>query len=477
MVRSLFSVEQEAPRLDGASGPYINFDNAASTPPFNAVEEAVREFMGWYSSVHRGAGFKSQLSTRAYEQARQIILGFVGGRPDEHVCIFGKNTTEALNKVAHRFPFTPERNVVLVSLMEHHSNDLPYRAAARVVHVGVQPNGELDEDDFDQKLKDYAGQVALVAVTGASNVTGAITPARRLAAKAHAAGAQILVDCAQLAAHRAIDIGALDDPEHFDYVVFAGHKMYAPYGTGVLVGRRDTFERGTPDLLGGGTVSFVSADDSDLAAPPDREEAGSPNVVGVVAVAAAVRQLQAVGMEDVAAHEADLTAYALEAMNGINGVEVLGDRDPARAGGRLGVIPFRVRDTSHVLVAAALGYEYGIGVRNGLFCAHPFIMHLLGLSRAQIEGVRANVRARDRRDMPGLVRASFGLYNTRDEIDVFVDALGRVARRQFTGRYRQDRASGDFVPDGWKPNFERYLSWLGAPEAAPRREEPAEERA
>jgi hypothetical protein len=127
-------------------------------------------------------------------------------------------------------------------------------------------------------------------------------------------------------------------------------------------------------------------------------------------------------------------------------------------------------------VAAVLSYEHGIGVRNGLFCAHPFIMHLLGLSRAEVEGVRANVLGRDRRDLPGLVRASFGLYNTREEVDVFVDALAQVAKGKFAGRYKQDTASGDFVPEGWRPNFERYFNALGEPPAVAARE-PAEDRA
>ena len=136
--RKLFTVDQQAPRLDGTLGRYINFDNAASTPPLRAVEAAVRAFMPWYSSVHRGTGFKSQLATHAYEQARAITLGFVGADPRTHVCIFGKNTTEAINKLARRFPFRDGRDLVLVSMMEHHSNDLPYRAAARVVHVAVK---------------------------------------------------------------------------------------------------------------------------------------------------------------------------------------------------------------------------------------------------------------------------------------------------------------------------------------------------
>ncbi|MEP7356646.1 MAG: aminotransferase class V-fold PLP-dependent enzyme, partial [Anaerolineales bacterium] len=304
----LFAVNQPVPRLDGSLAPYINFDNAASTPPLQAVEAAVRAFMPWYSSVHRGNGFKSRLATHAYEQARAITLGFVGADPATHVCIFGKNTTEATNKLARRFPFRPGRDVVLVSMMEHHSNDLPYRAAAKVVHVQLTPTGELDEADFDRKLAEYAGRVALVAIAGASNVSGYINPCHRLAEKAHAAGAHILVDCAQLAPHRAVAMGALDDPAHFDYVAISGHKLYAPYGTGALIGRRDTFEQGEPDMRGGGTVEIVTENTVDWSAPPDREEAGSPNVVGAVALAAAIEQLQAVGMDNVAAHEAELTA-------------------------------------------------------------------------------------------------------------------------------------------------------------------------
>jgi selenocysteine lyase/cysteine desulfurase len=456
-LRDLFSVEQQVPRLDGSRTTYINFDNAASTPPMRAARDAVADFGDWYSSVHRGTGFKSQLATRAYERARQVILRFVGGRPGEHVCIFGKNTTEALNKVAHRFPFAPERDVVLVSLMEHHSNDLPYRRAARVVHVGIRPDGSLDEADFDAKLAAHAGRVALVAVTGASNVTGHIPPARRLAEKAHAAGAQILVDCAQLAPHRAIEVGALDDPGHFDYITFAGHKLYAPYGTGVLVGRRDTFAQGEPEQRGGGTVMFVSDEAAELSPPPDRDEAGSPNVMGVVALAAAIRQLEAIGMGRVAAHEAALTAHALKGLHRLEGVEVFGDPDPARAAERLGVIPFAVRGMSHIQVAAILGYEHGIGVRNGLFCAHPYIMRLLGLSSDTVEHVRSCVLAGDRREMPGLVRASFGLYNTLEEVDTWLAALDQIQRGAFKGTYRQEKSSGDFVPEGWKPEFDQYF--------------------
>jgi selenocysteine lyase/cysteine desulfurase len=455
--RDLFSVDQLTPRLDGSLGRYVNFDNAASTPPLRVVEAAVRDFMPWYSSVHRGTGFKSQLATRAYERARAITLGFVGADPATHVCIFGKNTTEAINKLARRFVFANGRDVVLVSMMEHHSNDLPYRPVARVVHVAVKRSGELDEADYDRQLSLYAGRVALVSISGASNVTGLVNSAHRLAEKAHAAGAQILVDCAQLAPHRPLAMGALTDPAHFDYVAISAHKLYAPYGTGALVGRRDTFERGEPDMRGGGTVEIVTEDSVEWSAPPDREEAGSPNVVGAVALAAAINQLQAIGMPAVAEHEAELTAYALERLGRLPAVEVLGERDPARAHERLGVIPFNLRGVPHFLTAAILGHEFGIGVRNGCFCAHPYILHLLQLTPAETDRVRSDMLAHDRSQMPGLVRASFGLYNTMDEVDELVAALEKIARREYRGRYKQDRASGDYVPEGWEPRFEEYF--------------------
>ena len=456
--RDLFvGLDSEVPVLDGSCRCYINLDNAASTPPLLAVQQAVNHFFSYYSSVHRGTGFKSQLATHAYEQARQVVLDFVGADPAEHVCIFTKNTTESINKLARRFPFTPQRDVVLVSMMEHHSNDLPWRAAAHTVHVAALPDGRLDEADFDTKLAEYADRVALVAITGASNVTGFLNPIHRLAAKAHAVGAQIAVDAAQLAPHRAIDMRPLADPEHLDYLSLSAHKMYAPIGTGVLIGRRDTFAQGDPDQRGGGTVSIVMVDDVVWADAPDRDEAGSPNTVGVIALAAAIRQLQALGMDAIAQHEADLTAYALRRLQEVPGIQILGDTNPDRAATRVGAIPFNLGGVSHFLVAAILGYEFGIGVRNGCFCAHPYILHLLGLTPEEASAVRAELIARNKSRMPGLIRASFGLYNTFEDVDALVDALGHIARGEYHGTYIQDEAHGDFTPTGWAGDYDRYF--------------------
>lgn len=457
--RELFvGLDIEVPLLDGSQRKYINLDNAASTPPLKSVQKAVDDFLLYYSSVHRGTGFKSQLSTHAYEQARQTVLRFLGADPQDHTCIFGKNTTEAINKLARRFPFTRQRNVVVTSGMEHHSNDLPWRAAAKTVHVGLTPDGRLDEDEFDRQLEIYGNQLALVAISGASNVTGYLNPIHRLAEKTHAVGAQIAVDCAQLAPHRKVNMGSLEDPGHLDYVSISAHKMYAPFGTGALVGRRDTFERGDPDLTGGGTVEIVTLDQVVWSGPPDRDEAGSPNTVGAIALARAIHQLESIGMENVAQHEADLTAYALQKLKRVPAIQLFGDINPENAADRLGVIPLKLENISHFLAAAVLGYEFGIGVRSGCFCAHPYILHLLGLTPDQASQVRERMLAGDKSDMPGLIRASFGLYNTQDEVDALADALTCIARGDYKGLYQQDIASGEYTAEGWIPDFETYFS-------------------
>jgi len=451
-------IDVQVPVLDGSHQRYINLDNAASTPPFKAVQQAINGFMVYYSSVHRGTGFKSQISTHAYEMSRQAVLQFVGGDLQRHVCIFGKNATEALNKLARRFPFNPHRDVVLTSGMEHHSNDLPWRAVANVIHIRLHPDGRLDEADFDTQLVKYSDRVALVAISGASNVTGYLNPIDRLAEKAHATGAQIAVDCAQLAPHRRVDMRSLEDPAHLDYVALSAHKLYAPFGTGALVGLRQTFERGDPDLSGGGTVEIVTLDDVVWADPPDREEAGSPNTIGAVALAAAIRQLEEIGLEAVANHEAELTAYALKIMPQVPGLQIYGDSDPTRAKERLGVIPFKIEGYSHFLVAAILGYEFGIGVRSGCFCAHPYILHLLGLTTEQARAVRERMLAGDKSDMPGLVRISFGLYNTLEDVDALVEALTYIALGQYQGNYDQEPRTGEYTPIGWAPDFDQYFS-------------------
>lgn len=453
----IVGVETHVPLLDGSQRPYVNFDNAASTPALRPVVEKIEAFLPWYSSVHRGSGFKSQISTHAYEAAHEIACRFVGADPSTHVAIFGKNSTEALNKLARRLPLR-DGDVILTTLMEHHSNDLPWRKAAQVEHIQVDGNGVLDEAHLDRLLTRHAGHVRLVAVTGASNVTGYINPIHRLAEKAHAAGAQILVDAAQLAPHRAIDMCPPDDPGHLDYVVLSAHKMYAPFGTGALIGRRDTFLQGDPDMVGGGVVDIVTLDSVKWNDLPDREEAGSPNVIGAVAMAQAMLCLEEIGMDALADHEARLTAYLLRKLAQIGGVHVFGITDPARAAEKVGVVPLTVQGIDHGLVAAILSAEGGIGVRNGCFCAHPYLLRLLEVSETAARAYQQEIHQGSKAHLPGMVRVSFGCYNTEAEIDWFIEMLERITRRDYRGRYVQDTASGSYWPEGLTPDFARYFN-------------------
>lgn len=452
----IVGINEKTPLLDGRMVTYVNLDNAASTPAFTDVFEAIDKFIPYYSSVHRGTGFKSRLSTLAYDQAHEIIGRFVNANMEINTVIFGKNTTEAVNKLAHRFPFK-EGDVVISTQLEHHSNDLPWRAQTEVVHVRATKNGRFDEDHFDQLLQEYAGRVALVAITGASNVSGFVQPIHRLARKAHAAGALIMADTAQLAPHRKVDMKADDDPEHLDFVVLSAHKMYAPYGTGALIGPKAIFLQGAPEYPGGGTVDIVTMDSVEWAGMPDRDEAGSPNVVGAVAMAVAAQILMDVGMDNIAAHEDELIAYTLEKLGAIEGVTIYGQNDPAKSAEKVGAIPFNLAGVSHFKLAAILGYEGGIGVRSGCFCAHPYVVHLLQLSDEEAGSWQAQMLAGDKSNMPGMVRASFGCYSNKADVDRLVTMVQRIADGDYAGNYVVDSATGEYTPVGHTDDFSDYF--------------------
>jgi len=452
----IVGIDQLVPLLDGSMVPYVNLDNSASTPPLLDVKNTLDRFLPYYSSVHRGTGFKSRVSTAAYDQAHEIIAEFLGADPETNTVIFGKNTTEAINKLSHRFPM-PEDAIVLSTQMEHHSNDLPWRRRGNVIHIKVTQDGSLDEDDFDKQLSDYGHRIALVTVTGASNVSGRISPIHRLAEKAHSVGAKILIDAAQLAPHRKISMLDDDHPSHLDFIAISGHKMYAPFGTGALVGPKDVFLMDGPEYTGGGTVDVVTLDEVHWAGMPDRDEAGSPNVVGAVAVAAAARTLMEIGMENIAAHEESLIALTLELFARKPDIQVYGEVNPAKASEKVGAIPFNMDGVSHFLVASILGYEGGIGVRSGCFCAHPYVVQLLGLDEEESGGWRDQIIQGDKSNMPGMVRASFGCYNNESDIDRLMDMLDVISRREYKGNYRLVPSTGEYLPEDFSEPLESHF--------------------
>jgi len=424
------------PCVDGERRPYLNLDAGASTNAFPAVVERLQEFLPWYSSVHRGAGYKSQLATDAYEQARAAALRFAGRELDgDDVAIICRNTTDAINHLAYRLRLQPEE-VVVTTVVEHHANLLPWARACRRRFVECGPDGTFDLEAVGDALRGQP-RPRLFAVTAASNVSGWLPHIGEIIDIAHEHGVPVLVDAAQLAAHRPL-------PPAADYLAWSGHKMYAPLGAGLLVGPRATFAEGDPFLVGGGAVELVDLDEVAWTDPPDREEAGSPNVVGAVALHAAIDQLQLIGWPAIAGHDDRLARRLRDGLDGIDNVRLLG---PGPAVDTLPLATFTIDGVPHALVAARLSAEQGIGVRHGCFCAHPYLMRLLGLSPAEIAAYRRSVRADGRRHLPGAVRASAGINTTADDIERFLGAVAAIAAGEPSPiAYRQDPYTGDYRP-------------------------------
>jgi len=435
------------PCVDGTERPYLSFDAAASTGALSQVLASVDAFVPWYSSVHRGAGYKSQLATAAYEDARTAALGFARrgrraghGRPaGDDVAIICRNTTEALNHLAYRLRLS-HKDVVVTTVVEHHANLLPWSRAAACRYVECGPDGTFSLGAVEAALEERPAP-RLLAMTGASNITGWMPDLGRIIAAAHRRGVPVVVDAAQLAPHRPL-------PADADFLAWSGHKMYAPFGAGVLVGPRSQFADGDPFLAGGGAVDLVDLDEVVWTGPPEREEAGSPNVIGAVALHTAIGALDEIGWQALIGHDRSIARSLRHGLASIPGVRLLG---PGLDTETLPVASFTVKGVPHALVAARLAAEEGIGVRHGCFCAHPYLMRLLGLSREEVQRYREQVRRGDRSAMPGAVRASAGINTTEDDVQRLLAAVARVADGYPAVRYHQDPRTGDYHPDTGMP--------------------------
>jgi selenocysteine lyase/cysteine desulfurase len=433
----LIGSEIEVACADGSERRYVNLDYAASTPVMAEVWAAVEAFVPWCSSVHRGSGAKSQVSTAAFEDARADVARFVGARVTDTV-VWVRNTTEAINVLATALP---PGTKVLGSGVEHHANMLPWRRH----DVRLLPFTGGPEELLEAASRALAASPAdLVAVTGASNVTGEVWPIAELAAIAHEHGAALFVDAAQLAPHRPIDMTALG----IDHLALSGHKLYAPFGAGALVGA--PLEHGAPLLQGGGAIRHVTLDEVIWADAPERYEAGSPNVIGAVALGAACRALGAIGMDELARRERALAFRLWAGLAEIPGLDVHTLWRPG-ATDRVGVATFTLRGYRHPLLAAILSAEHAIGVRHGCFCAHPLIARLLDIGPREERRLTAALRAGGRPLLPGAVRASLGLGTTPEDVDRLLDALHEIAVHGPRSRYRHDREHDDYAVEDASP--------------------------
>jgi len=381
--------------------PLAYLDNAAtSQKPYSVIQAVDAYYREINANVHRGAHELSIRATEAYEEAREVVADHIGA-PSASEVIFVRGATEAINLVAWTWgaAHVAEGDEILLTKMEHHSNLVPWqilagRAGATVRYVDVEADGTLVMDDYDRLLSD---RTCLVAVTHVSNTLGVVNPVAEIARKAREAGAVCLVDGAQAAPHMQLDVQAIG----CDFYAFSGHKMLAPTGIGALWGRREILEHMPPWQGGGEMISEVRLEGFTAAQLPHKFEAGTPNIAGAIGFAEAIRYLQRIGLDRIHTWESDLTAYALDSLGAVDGLEIYGPRE-----NRVGVISFRYADI-HAHDLATILDQKGVAIRAGHHCNQPLMTHL---------GVDATARA------------SVYLYNTRSEIDALVDALGLAAK-------------------------------------------------
>lgn len=404
---------------DGSQAVAINFDNGATTPSLVSALDAIRDQLPMYGSIGRGKGQKQSHSTEVFNATRTKMLDFVSAPASEYSAIWCGTATDGLNKIAGAL-VSNASEVVLTTRMEHHANDLPWRARGTVVYADVDEKGRLRIEDVERLLADHT--VKVVSVQAASNVTGYVNDVHVIAKLAHAAGAIMVVDGAQIGAHRAFSMKGATEAEDIDFFVCSAHKMYAPFGSGAIVAKTALLDEALPAYRGGGMVDIVADSEVTWLSSPDRWEAGSPNYFGVVGFGAALDTFASVGFDAIAEHEQRMLRKTLDGLAELPRVAVYGDTQ--EISDKVGVIVFDVEGIKAADVAKQLADEYGIAVRQGEFCAHPYCHRLLGISDEEIVAGMKTPGF----EPPAMVRISFGMYNDEGEVDAFLAAMEAIAR-------------------------------------------------
>lgn len=377
--------------------PLVYLDNAATTQkPRCVVEKITEEYYSVNANIHRGVHFLSQQATEAHEAARETVRAFLNARSSTEI-LFTRGTTEAINLVASSFSraFVKPGDEVIVSVMEHHANIVPWQLnGLKLKVIPFNERGELDLEAFSRL---FSNKTKLVAVTQMSNVLGVINPVEAIVRIAHQHGVPVLIDGAQAVAHQQIDVQALDA----DFYAFSGHKVYGPTGIGILYGKAEWLDRLPPYQGGGEMIQNVTFEHTTFNELPYKFEAGTPDYIGSTALAEALRYIQAIGLPEIAAHERELLRYATERLDEMEDIRIFGRTEHKNS-----VVSFLVGNIHHYDMGMLLD-RLGIAVRTGHHCAQP-LMHALGIE--------------------GTVRASFALYNTKEEIDALVEGIQRIRK-------------------------------------------------
>ena len=381
--------------------PLIYLDNGATTQkPKCVVESITDEYYSVNANVHRGVHFLSQQATELHEASRETVRRFINARSTNEI-IFTRGTTESINLLASTFAESQMQagDEVIVSCMEHHSNIVPWQlqAAKRGIVIKVIPMNDKGELLQEEYLKLFSEHTKLVCVMHVSNVLGTVNPVKEMIAVAHAHGVPVLVDGAQSVPHMKVDVQDLDA----DFFAFSGHKVYGPTGVGVLYGKEEWLDKLPPYQGGGEMIQSVSFEKTTFNELPFKFEAGTPDYIGTTALAKALDYVSAIGMEQIEAHEQELTKYAMQRLKQIEGMRIFGEAEHKSS-----VISFLVGNIHHLDMGTLLD-RLGIAVRTGHHCAQPLMIRL---------------------GIEGTVRASFGLYNTKEEIDILAAGIERVSR-------------------------------------------------
>ena len=396
-------IREDFPILDREvyGKPLIYLDNGATTQkPRQVVEAITDEYYSVNANVHRGVHFLSQQATELHEASRETVRRFINARSSNEI-VFTRGTTESINLLASSFADSQmkEGDEVIVSVMEHHSNIVPWQlqAARKGIVLKVIPMNDRGELLLDEYEKLFSERTKLVSFAHVSNVLGTVNPAKEMIGTAHAHGVPVLIDGAQSVPHMKVDVQDLDA----DFFAFSGHKIYGPTGVGVLYGKEEWLDKLPPYQGGGEMIQSVSFEKTTFNELPFKFEAGTPDYIGTTALAKALDYVSAIGMENIAAHEHELTLYAMQRLKEINGMRIFGEAEHKSS-----VISFLVGNIHHLDMGTLLD-RLGIAVRTGHHCAQPLMI------RMGIEGT---------------VRASFGLYNTKEEIDMLAAGIERVSR-------------------------------------------------
>lgn len=398
----------------------INFDNAATTPPFKRVVKRVLETTEYYGSIARGDGQKSQYCSDLYEECRRYILKYFNAPEEIYTAIFVGNTTDGLNKLSNIL-INNKDDIVITTRMEHHSNDLPWRNKCDLKYVEVNEDGRININEIKELIERYKEKVKYITITGASNVTGYINDIRKISGLIHKYGGKIIVDGAQLVPHKKIYMYKKDSLENIDFLVFSGHKIYAPFGSGAIIGLRKDFNNNLPDTKGGGTVEYVIDNNQLWLNTPEKNEAGTPNLFGAVAIMEAMKEIEKIGFERIEKNEKELLQYLINGLKELNRVKLYADNDCIDD--RLGILVFTIDGMKYYEVGEKLSEIKAIGVRQGGFCSHPYTRRVLGIPNNQLqEYINKN-------GIPGLVRVSLGIYNSKKEANIFLETVELLCRR------------------------------------------------